>query len=148
MFLPAGGALLTLGVAEPDARLATLSWTAGAGGVYLGSGWVGESRRGLRDEPTLAPLLGEGWGGMLARTLAWPAVAVVVPVGLASAVTLMARWPLQGGGPADAPLLAAGSVVLALGARFLREMKTNLPVELLLPVVTPLGDLSALRVFV
>ncbi|MFD4321927.1 hypothetical protein [Streptomyces sp. NPDC058548] len=148
VFLPAGGALLTLGVAEPDARLAPLSWMAGAVGVYLGSGWVGESWRGLRDELTLAPLLGEWWGGLLARTLAWPVVAVVVPVGLASTVTVLACWPLQGGGPADAVLLTAGSVVLALGARFLREMKMNLPVELLLPIITPLGDLSALRVFV
>ncbi|MFB6527108.1 hypothetical protein [Streptomyces sp. NPDC056399] len=147
VFLPAGGALLTLGVAAPDARLATLSWTAGAVGVYLGSGWVGESWRGLRDELTLAPLLGEWWGGMLARTLAWPVVAVVVPVGLASAVTLLAGRPPQGG-PADAVLLTAGSAVLVLGARFLREMKMNLPVELLLPLITPLGDLSALRVFV
>ncbi|MEV7370908.1 hypothetical protein AB0O51_08485 [Streptomyces sp. NPDC090301] len=147
VFLPAGGVLLTLGVAAPDARLATLSWTAGAVGVYLGSGWVGESWRGLRDELTLAPLLGEWWGGMLARTLAWPVVAVVVPVGLASAVTLLTGRPLQGG-PADAVLLTAGSAALVLGARFLREMKMNLPVELLLPLITPLGDLSALRVFV
>lgn len=145
--LPVGGVLLTLGAAGPDARPGTLSWTAGAVGVYLGSGWVGESWRGLRDELALAPLLGGRWGGLLARTLAWPVVAVVVAVGLASAVTVMARWPLQGG-PADAVLLTAGSVVLVLGARFLREMKMNLPVELLLPLITPLGDLSALRVFV
>ncbi|MET8983780.1 hypothetical protein ABZX85_50310 [Streptomyces sp. NPDC004539] len=146
-FLPTGGVLLTLGVAEPDARPATLSWAAGAVGVYLGSGWVGESWRGLRDELALATLLGEWWGGLLARTLAWPVVAVVVTVGLASSVTAMTRRPLQGG-PADAVLLTAGSVVLVLGARFLREMKMNLPVELLLPIITPLGDLSALRVFV
>ncbi|MFD3871098.1 hypothetical protein [Streptomyces sp. NPDC058623] len=147
VFLPTGGVLLALGVAAPDARLATLSWTTGAVGVYLGSGWVGEGWRGLRDELTLAPLLGEWWGGVLARTLAWPVVAVVVPVGLAGAATVLTRWPLQDG-PVDAVLLTTGSVVLALGARFLREMKMNLPVELLLPIITPLGDLSALRVFV
>lgn len=147
VFLPAGAALLTLGVVEPDARLATPAWLAGAVGVYLGSGWVGETWRGLRDELTLAPLLGEWWGGMLARTLAWPVVAVMVPVGLASGVTTMTRWPLQAAG-ADTALLVTGTVVLVLGARFLREMKTNLPVELLLPIITPLGDLSALRVFV
>ncbi|MFF0272365.1 hypothetical protein [Streptomyces sp. NPDC004330] len=145
--LPVGGVLLTLGVAAPDARTATLSWTAGAVAVHLGSGWVGEGWRGLRDELTLAPLLGEWWGGVLARTLAWPAVAVAVPVGLAGTLTAAARLPLQDTDPAETALLAAGTVVLALGARFLREMKTNLPVELLLPLITPLGDLSALRVF-
>ncbi|WP_406145449.1 hypothetical protein [Streptomyces anulatus] len=39
----------------------------------------------------------------------------------------------------------AGSVVLVLGARFLREMKLHLPLELLLPVTTPFGGLSGLR---
>lgn len=34
---------------------------------------------------------------------------------------------------------------MALGARFLREMKLDLPLELLLPVITPFGDLSGLR---
>ncbi|GFH36555.1 hypothetical protein [Streptomyces pacificus] len=147
-FLLTGGALLTLGVAEPDARAATLSWTAGSVAVYWGSGWVGESWRGLRDELTLAPLFGERWGGMPARTLAWPAVAVPVAVGLAGGATALTQWPLQSGRPVEALLLAAGSVVLVLAARFLREMKTNLPIELLLPVITPLGDLSGLRVFV
>ncbi|MEU7516572.1 hypothetical protein AB0B13_31840 [Streptomyces sp. NPDC042898] len=145
VFLLTGGAALTLGVTAPDARFSTLSWTAGAAGVYWGSGWVGETWRGLRDELTLAPLLGERWGGTPARTLAWPVAAVTVTVGLASGIVILTRWPLQDGGPA---LLVTASVVLALGARFLREMKMNLPIELLLPVITPLGDLSALRVFV
>ncbi|MFE4616496.1 hypothetical protein ACFRJ7_10315 [Streptomyces sp. NPDC056747] len=145
VFLLAGGAVLTLGVTAPDARLSTLSWAAGAAGVYWGSGWVGETWRGLRDELTLAPLLGEGWGGTPARTLAWPVTAVTATVGLASGAVILTRWPLQDGGPL---LLVTASVVLALGARFLREMKMNLPIELLLPVITPLGDLSALRVFV
>ncbi|MFJ2056412.1 hypothetical protein ACIOMM_10750 [Streptomyces sp. NPDC087908] len=148
VFLPAGGALVTLGVAAPDARTATLSWTVGAVAVYLGSGWVGEGWRGLRDELTLAPLLGEWWGGVLARTLAWPVAAVVVPVGLAATVTVLSHGPFQDIGPVEPALLTAGTVVLALGARLLREMKSNLPVELLLPIITPLGDLSALRVFV
>ncbi|WP_411082081.1 hypothetical protein [Streptomyces sp. cmx-18-6] len=147
-FLLPGGAVLTLGVAEPEARLATFSWVFGAVAVYWGSGWVGETWRGLRDERTQAPLLGEWWGGMLARTLAWPVVAVAAAVGLASGVTALPRWPLLDRRAADALLLVAGSVVLVLGARFLREMKMNLPVELLLPVITPLGDLSGLRVFV
>ncbi|MFD9052374.1 hypothetical protein [Streptomyces zaomyceticus] len=145
--LAAGGAVLTLGVAEPDSGRATLYRLAGAVAVYAGSGWVGEAWRGLRDELTLAPLYGGRWGGLPARTLAWPVTAVTVAVGSASGVTAAARWPLDGG-PAAAALLVTASVALVLGARFLREMKTDLPVELLLPVVTPLGDLSALRVFV
>ncbi|MFJ2787686.1 MULTISPECIES: hypothetical protein [unclassified Streptomyces] len=147
-FLSAGGALLALGVGEPDARTATGAWLLGAVAVYWGSGWVGETWRGLRDELTLAPLLGERWGGTLARTLAWPVVAVTVTAGLAGTLTALARWPLPSGRPADALLLATASMVLVLGARFLREMKSHLPAELLLPVITPLGDLSGLRVFV
>ncbi|MFE3074215.1 hypothetical protein [Streptomyces sp. NPDC059247] len=90
-FLSAGGALLALGVGS------TWAWLLGAVAVYWGSGWVGETWRGLRDELTLAPLLGERWGGTLARTLAWPVVAVTVTVGLAGTVTALARWPLQSG---------------------------------------------------
>ncbi|MFG2896922.1 hypothetical protein ACGFZH_07620 [Streptomyces zaomyceticus] len=145
--LAAGGAVLTLGLAEPDGGRGTPYRLAGAVAVYAGSGWVGEAWRGLRDELTLAPLYGGRWGGLPARTLAWPVTAVTVTAGSASAVTAAARWPLDGG-PAATALLVTASVVLVLGARFLREMKTDLPVELLLPVVTPLGDLSALRVFV
>ncbi|MEU5579997.1 hypothetical protein ABZ791_16725 [Streptomyces huasconensis] len=143
-FLLTGGALLAFGVAEPGAGAATPSWVAGSLAVYWGSGWVGETWRALRDELTRAPLHGERWGGTLARTLAWPVVAVTATVGLAGGVAAVTRWPPR----ADALLLAAGSVVLVLGARFLREMKTDLPIALLLPVITPLGDLSGLRVFV
>ncbi|CAM5421667.1 hypothetical protein [Streptomyces narbonensis] len=72
-----------------------------------------------------------------------------VPVIAAEGATVVldGTTPLADGAPADLLLLVTGSVVLVLGARFLREMKTNLPIELLLPIVTPLGDLSALRVF-
>nr|QBA31007.1 SinP [Streptomyces sp.] len=147
-FLLTGGALLTLGVAEPDASSATLFWVTGATAVYWGSGWVSETWRGLRDELALAPLFGEWWGGMLARTLAWPVVAVVTTVGLAGGIAAVIRFPLRGACPADAVLLTTASVALVLSARFLREMKTNLPIELLLPIITPLGDLSGVRVFV
>ncbi|GAA3998862.1 hypothetical protein GCM10022384_52440 [Streptomyces marokkonensis] len=143
-FLPAGGALLTLGAAGADGGPAPLPWAAGAVCVYLGSGWVGETWRGLRDELTLAPLFGEWWGGVLARTLTWPVTAVTLGTSLGGGLAVVARWPQHGGRPVDAVLLVAGSVVLVLGARFLREMKTHLPLSLLLPVVTPFGDLSGL----
>lgn len=113
--------------------------------MYLGSGWVGETWRGLRDELTLAPLFGERWGGTLARTLAWPVVAVTIGAFLGGGFAVVVRWDHHSGHLGDTAILVTGSVVMALGARFLREMKLDLPLELLLPVITPFGDLSGLR---
>lgn len=144
--LPAGGAALTLGTAGAHGGLAPLLWTAGCVCLYLGSGWVGETWRGLRDELTLAPLLGEWWGGALGRALLWPVVAVTGGTLLGGGAAVAARWSLYGGRLPETALLVAGSVVLVLGARFLREMKLHLPLSLLLPVVTPLGDLSGLLI--
>lgn len=141
---PAGG----LGDGGAGAGPALALWIAGSVAVYVGSGWVSEMWRGLRDELTLAPLLGEWWGGTLARALIWPTLAVTVGAGLGGGLALLVHGPLQDGRPGPAVLLAAGSVALVLGARFLREMKLQLPLELLLPVMTPLGDLSGLRVVV
>ncbi|MGW8575645.1 hypothetical protein [Streptomyces niveus] len=142
-----GGAALAHGVAGRESGgVASVWWTAGAICVYLGSGWVGETWRGLRDELTMAPLFGEWWGGTLARALAWPVVAVTVGVCLGGGLATVTRWPEHGAPPVHTVLLVAGSVVLVLGARFLREMKLHLPLELLLPIITPLGDLSGLRV--
>ncbi|MFD4377107.1 hypothetical protein [Streptomyces sp. NPDC058486] len=145
--LPAGGILLALGLTDPAARTATLSWLTGAALVYAGSGWTGETWRALRDELTRPPLLGGGRRALLARTLAWPTTAVTTATALATTATLLSLGPLPTTRVTDTALLAAGTLLLVLGARFLREMKTNLPIELLLPIVTPLGDLSALRVF-
>ncbi|MFE3830061.1 hypothetical protein [Streptomyces sp. NPDC059092] len=141
-----GGAVLTHGAAGPEGGPALLWWVAGSICVYLGSGWVSETWRGLRDELTLAPLFGEWWGGTLARTLAWPVVAVTAGASLGGGVAIMTRWSLYGGRLGNALLLVAGSLALVLAARFLREMKSHLPLELLLPVMTPFGDLSGLRV--
>ncbi|MFC8075597.1 hypothetical protein ACFUN8_08640 [Streptomyces sp. NPDC057307] len=145
-----GGAALTHGAASgpggPEGGLALLAWVAGSVCVYLGSGWVSETWRGLRDELTLAPLFGEWWGGALARTLAWPVVAVTAGACLGGGLAVMTRWSLHSGRPGNTVLLVAGSLVLVLGARFLREMKLHLPLELLLPIITPLGDLSGLRI--
>ncbi|MFF2846200.1 hypothetical protein ACFVT5_07700 [Streptomyces sp. NPDC058001] len=141
-----GGAVLTLGAAGPESSLAWLSWVAGPVCVYLGSGWVSETWRGLRDELTLAPLFREWWGGTLARSLTWPVVAVLVGACLGGGLAFVIQWPLHGGRLVNTVLLVAGSVVLVLGARFLREMKLHLPLGLLLPIVTPLGDISGLLV--
>ncbi|MFH9298452.1 hypothetical protein [Streptomyces sp. NPDC017520] len=141
-----GSSALTLGAGGRGHGPAPWLWALGALCVYLGSGWVGETWRGLRDELTLAPLFGERWGGTLARTLAWPVVAVTLGAFLGGGLAVVARWDLHRGHLGATALLVAGSVVMALGARFLREMKLDLPLELLLPVITPFGDLSGLRV--
>ncbi|MFB7428483.1 hypothetical protein [Streptomyces hydrogenans] len=145
--LAAGGAALALGAATPGGGPAALAQAAGAAAVYAGSGRIGETWRGLRDELIMAPLYGGRGGGTPARTLVWPVTAVVAVTGAAGAAALLARGPLPDTRPAHTALLAAGVLVLVLGARFLREMKTDLPAALLVPLVTPFGDLAALRVF-
>ncbi|MFD7383602.1 hypothetical protein [Streptomyces anulatus] len=146
VLLPVGGASSTHGVAGSGGGPEWWWWAAGSVAVYLGSGWVGETWRGLRDELTMAPLFGERWGGLPARSLVWPVVAVTAGTFLGGALVALFRWPLPAGRAGSTVLLVAGSVVLVLGARFLREMKLQLPLELLLPVITPFGDLSGLRV--
>ncbi|WP_221354318.1 hypothetical protein [Streptomyces beigongshangae] len=140
-----GGAVLTHGAAGRESEPALWLWVLGSICVYLGSGWVGETWRGLRDELTLAPLFGGWWGGVLARTLVWPVVTVTSGTLLGGGLAVVVRWEHHSGRTGGTVLLVAGSVVLVLGARFLREMKLHLPLELLLPIVTPLGDLSGLR---
>ncbi|WP_228183379.1 hypothetical protein [Streptomyces anulatus] len=146
VLLPVGGASSTHGVAGSGGGPEWWWWAVGSVAVYLGSGWVGETWRGLRDELTMAPLFGERWGGLPARALTWPVVAVTAGTFLGGALVALFRWPLPAGRAGSTVLLVAGSVVLVLGARFLREMKLQLPLELLLPVITPFGDLSGLRV--
>jgi hypothetical protein len=146
LLLVIGGAVLTRGAAGPQGGPSWLTWVAGAICAYLGSGWVSETWRGLRDELTLAPLYGERWGTAPARALAWPVTAVVVGTCLGGGLAVATGWSPHGDRPLHTALLVAGSVLLVLGARFLREMKGQLPLELLLPVVTPLGDLSGLLV--
>jgi hypothetical protein len=146
VLVPAGGAVLTLGAGGPEGPPALVLWVAGALCVYLGSGWASETWRGLRDELTMAPLFGGRWGGTLARTLAWPVTAVTAGAFLGGGLVLTVQWARPGGPAAHTLLLVAGSVLLVLAARFLREMKLHLPLELLVPVITPFGDLSAVRV--
>lgn len=146
LLLLTGGALLTAGTVGTDGGPALPLWAAGACCVYLGSGRVGETWRGLRDELTLPPLFGGRWRGTLVRGLAWPAAAVTAGTLLGGGAAAATRWPQYDAHPADTALLAAATIVLVLGARFLREMKSNLPLSLLLPVMTPFGDLSGLLV--
>ncbi|MFE4640899.1 hypothetical protein [Streptomyces sp. NPDC056730] len=66
----------------------------------------------------MVPLFGERWGGTLARTPAWPVVAVAAGAclggGLAISTPISTQWPLQSGRPVNAVLLFAGSLVLVL----------------------------------
>ncbi len=137
-----GGAALTAGAAGPGDGPALTAWMAGAACGYLGSGWVSETWRGLRDELTLPPLYGEWWGGALGRALAWPGAALAAGTLVGGVLALVLPWPRHGASQLETLPLVAGSVVLVLGARFLREMKQ----QLLLPAITPLGDLSGLLV--
>ncbi|MBZ6142252.1 MULTISPECIES: hypothetical protein [Streptomyces] len=141
-----GGAALTARAAGPGDGPALTAWMAGAACGYLGSGWVSETWRGLRDELTLPPLYGECWGGALGRALAWPGAALAAGTLVGGVLALVLPWPRHGASQLETLPLVAGSVVLVLGARFLREMKQQLPLQLLLPVITPLGDLSGLLV--
>ncbi|MEU9558870.1 hypothetical protein [Streptomyces fumanus] len=144
LLLLTGGAVLTAGTARADGSTASTLWIAGAVCLYLGSSWIGETWRGLRDELTLAPLLGQWWGGAAARALTWPVLAVTAGACLGGGLAVLVGRPVYDGRPAQTALFVAGTAVLVLGARFLREMKTHLPLSLLLPIITPFGDLSAL----
>ncbi|MDT0379528.1 hypothetical protein RM572_12210 [Streptomyces sp. DSM 42041] len=146
VLLLTGGVVLPFGTSGSNGGLTLVAWVVGSVCVYLGSGWVSESWRGLRDELTLVPLFGEWWGGTLTRAMAWPVVAVTVVTFMGTGLAAASQWHLFSGQLMSTGLLTAGSTVLALGARFLREMKLQLPLELLLPVNTPLGDMSGLRI--
>lgn len=108
--------------------------------TYAGAGWTGEGWRVLRDELRLPPLLGERLGGPFVRHLPWP---LGLAGGLTVAVSLAALMVEAGIG---AVVLGVVGLVVALSARLLREMKHLLPVDLLVPLPTPFGDLSGMRV--
>ena len=114
--------------------------------VYVGSGWVGEGWRSLLDELTLVPLYGSTWGGLLARTILWPVIAVFSGVSLGAIVAGVGLLPFSVTAGLTATAFIFMAVLIVLAARFLSEMKTDLPIELLLPMPTPIGDLSGIRV--
>ncbi|GAA1730885.1 hypothetical protein GCM10009710_09350 [Aeromicrobium alkaliterrae] len=150
--LLAGSTLASVGTAwsgAADGLGPTSTWTAGAVLVYLGAGWISETWRSLRDELYLPALLGGRDGGAAVRHTTWPILASLVTglVGWSASHVLLEATDLARGGPdVAASVLMALTVVVALAARFLREMKVQLPVETLTPIVTPFGDLSGLRV--
>ncbi|MFB6790266.1 hypothetical protein ACFCWT_26800 [Streptomyces olivaceus] len=102
----AGAALLVGGAA-------LTAWMAGAVCGYLGSGWVSETWRGLRDELTLPPLYGEWRGGALGRALAWPGAALAAGTLVGGVLALVLPWPRHGASPLETLPLVVGSVVLS-----------------------------------
>ena len=125
-------------------------WTVGAVLVYLGAGWVSETWRSLRDELHLPALLGPRSRHAGVRHTSWPVAATSASgvVGGVTGIVLMNTTATPGGGSGatTATISMASTFVIALAARFLREMKVQFPIELLTPVMTPFGDLSGLRV--
>lgn len=146
VFLLAGGALLTVGVVESQARVATTlpEWPAWlpCAGVSGGSARPGAD---CATSPHSPPCSASGGSGPLADDLVRPVAAAVVETGVVCGVAAVVQWRCQGGGGAGRGPASAASVVLVYGARLLRQMKTDLPTELLLPVTTPFGGLSGLR---
>ncbi|MFY1679454.1 hypothetical protein [Streptomyces sp. WMMC905] len=141
----AAGVLSAVGAAEGAGGPAAWLWVSGAFLAYLGAGWVSEAWRDVRDQSTLPPLFGGGWWTRCVEALAWPLLVVVTVMASAAALTTAARWPAGERSPGETCLLIAGSAVLVLGARYLREMKSHLPLRLLTPLPTPMGDLSGPR---
>lgn len=134
----------------PALTMTALGWTEGQARIWLtiagtlttyaGAGWTGEGWRVLRDELRLPPLLGHRIGGPFARHLPWP---LLLAGALTAAAVLVATAM---GAASEAVALGGVALVLALSARLLREMKHLLPVDLLVPLPTPFGDLSGMRV--
>lgn len=140
-----GGALIPLG-AEADS--ASPSWPALVGGAvlaYVGIGWVCTTWTGLRDQLLLPPVHGGGPRAAVRRASLFPVTVVSASAVLGLVGVAVVTEEPPGVGTVVAALGMAGVV---LAGRFLREMKSMLPVDLLTPIPTPFGDLSGLRVFV
>lgn len=126
-------------------------WFLSALCLYLGLGKVTGTWKSLLGELSLAPLYGPGRSGLFLRNLLWPlAVLGLVSMTGLSLTLAAARFSWTTSATVSGPVHAAGyfllTCTLAFGARFLREMKLEIPAKLLYPITTPLGDISGLRV--
>lgn len=115
--------------------------------LHLGSGAVADGWRSLKDEFDAAPLF--GWAARQAalRRLAWPCVAGIVTGGLGHLAALTASWWF-GEHPGATIGWSAVLTGVVLSARFMQTMRDRqMPLDSLVPIPTPLGDLSGLKVF-
>ncbi|MFC0249434.1 hypothetical protein ACFFIO_13090 [Citricoccus parietis] len=131
------------------ASATVLAWVAGALLVYLGSGWVSDSWRMVRDEFLTEPLYGPAHGGLLGRHFPWTLISVAMSsgVGILAAGLGMVAFGFAGAPWDPAQVLpVVATVLIALPARFMSEMKSDLPLSLLTPVGTPFGDFSGVMI--
>lgn len=142
VMLALGGYLAGTGVVGESSVIATGAVLSGAVMTYFGVSWAGEGWRDLSDSLSLSPLYGGGLGRSLLRNLGWIAVSSLV-LTLAGAVLSFGRHGFSD----DRVLHAIALVGIATGARMMSVAKSDLPLELLTPVITPVGDFSGVRVF-
>lgn len=114
--------------------------------LHVGSGAIADGWRSLKDEFDAAPLF--GWAARQAtlRRLAWPCAAGLVAVGLGHLTALTASWWL-GEHPGATIGWSAVLTGVVLSARFMQTMRDRqMPLDSLVPIPTPFGDLSGLKV--
>ena len=114
--------------------------------LHLGSGAVADGWRSLKDEFDAAPLF--GWAARQAtlRRLAWPCAAGLVAVGLGHLAAQTASWWF---GKHSGTTIGWSAVLagIVLSARFMQTMRDRqMPLDSLVPIPTPFGDLSGLKV--
>ncbi len=118
--------------------------------MHLGSGAVAGGWRSLKDEFDAAPLFGWSSRQALLRRLAWPCAMGLLAAGLgaAAAAGLSALLGGQAAVPGrGAVLFALALMAVVLSARFMQSMRDRrMPLESLVPMPTPFGDLSGLKV--
>lgn len=133
--------LIAAGLLAASAFLTPAPWMGAIAGVvaYVSVGTVTDGIRHAVEATSSTAMYGTSDLAMLGGHSLFPAVAALSIVGIAAMVIVVAT-----GGAAAPPMIAASIVALsAVGARLLDALKPPMPVELLFPIPTPMGDLSA-----
>ncbi|RMI05130.1 hypothetical protein [Cellulomonas triticagri] len=142
----AGSCLVMTGILVQPRGAGAVAWACGAVAAYLAAGWLSSTWWSLRDEIATAPILGPRGGGTVGRAVVWPGVALTAGAVLGAGLAVVVAWPVPVADLAGGGALTLVTVVLVLAARVMSATRTDLPVELLLPAMSPLGDLSGVRV--
>ena len=135
--LVAGG-LMMLALASPSILVAAIAGLV----TYVAVGPLTDGLRHAADASAALPLYGVSDLALVASHVVFPLLAAMVLLVLGGAAVLL--WL-----PAALPLAAswAASIVLALtsvGGRLMGALKPPMPVALLVPMPTPMGDMAAL----